>query len=246
MGAIKDFINGLDSSKAEYNEQKELIEALAQLANAKADTFALEIEKSIAEADSNFNKSLPVESWIDTTKETHAISSDTVDIVKKLTDGIKKFVKPSNSEQDKATNIIDGVGEMLGTAVEAFLGAGSASDDKLERMVVYLSGFGVERLDFKVWKREITGSGIKTKVSKVTAFVAVRSAVDLGKIKLNTFLILYGRQLRAMGYDDTKLEAAIDTAKRLLEKFKMGDNHVTNSISLESATRLITGEIARN
>src|SRR5687768_11984026 len=151
MGAIKSFIDGLDSSKAEYNEQKELIEALAQLAEAKADSFALQIEKFIAEADSEYNKSLPVESWIDTTKETHAISTDSVEIVKQVTDGIKKFVKPSSNNQDKATNIIDGVGDLLGTAVEAFLGTGSASDDKLERMVVYLSGFGVERLDFKVW-----------------------------------------------------------------------------------------------
>ncbi|MDP2450966.1 MAG: hypothetical protein Q8M93_16110 [Polaromonas sp.] len=240
MGAIKSFIEGLDSSKPEYNEQKELIEALAQLAEAKADSFALQIEKNIAEADSQFNKSLPVESWIDTTKETHAISSDSVDIVKKLTDGIKKFVKPD--DKDKATNIIDGVGDMLGTAVEAFLGAGRASDEKLERMVVYLSGFGVERLDFKVWKREITGSGIKTKVSKVTAFVAVRSAVDLSKIKLNTFLILYGKQLTAMGYNESKLEEAIDTAKRILGKFKMGEDHAANTLDLAKSSRLITGK----
>lgn len=242
MGAIKSFIDGLDSSKPEYNEQKELIEALAQLADAKADSFALQIEKYIAEADSEYNKSLPVESWIDTTKETHAISTDSVEIVKQVTDGIKKFVKPSSNDQDKATNIIDGVGDLLGTAVEAFLGTGSASDDKLERMVVYLSGFGVERLDFKVWKREITGSGIKTKVSKVTAFVGVRSAVDLSKIKLNTFLILYGKQLAAMGYDETKLEEAIDAAKRILGKFRMGDDHVANTLDLNRSSRLITGK----
>ncbi|UWX04639.1 hypothetical protein H1235_08270 [Pseudoxanthomonas sp. NC8] len=143
--------------------------------------------------------------------------------------------------KDKATNIIDGVGDMLGAAVDAFLGKGSASDDKLERMVVYLSGFGVERLDFKVWKREITGSGIKTKVSKVTAFVGVRSAVDLSKIKLNTFLILYGKQLAAMGYDQAKLEDAIDAAKRILGKFKMGDGHVANTLDLNKASLLITG-----
>lgn len=243
MGAIKSFIDGLDQSKAEYNDQKELIEALSQLAEAKAESFALQIEKYIAEADSEFNKSLPVESWIDTAKETHAISKDgAAGLIDKVTNGIKKFVQPpTGTDQEKAVNIIDGVGAMLGTAVDAFLGAGSASDDKLERMVVYLSGFGVERLDFKVWKREITGSGIKDKVSKVTAFVAVRSAVDLSKIKLNTFLILYGKQLRAMGYDDTKLEEAIDTAKRILEKFKMGERHIANAIDLNRASMLLTG-----
>jgi hypothetical protein len=220
MDQIKSVINDLDNSKPEYNDQKELIEALAQLAEAKAESFALEIEKYIAEANSEFNKSLPVESWIDTTKETHAISADgSRDLINKVTDGIKKFVQPSSSDAERATNIIDGIGSLLGEAVQAFLGEGSASDDKLERMVVYLSGFGVERLDFKVWKREITGSGIKDKMSKVTAFVGVRSAVDMTKIKLNTFLILYGKQLRAMGYDDSKYEEAIDAAKRILAKF---------------------------
>ena len=82
MGAIKSFIDGLDASKPEYNEQKELIEALAQLADAKADSFALQIEKYVAEAHSEYSKSLPVESWIDTTKETHAISTDSVEIEK--------------------------------------------------------------------------------------------------------------------------------------------------------------------
>lgn len=159
MGQIKSFIDGLDNKKQEYNDQKELIEALAQLAEAKAESIALEIEKYIAEANSEFNKSLPIESWIDTTKETHAISvNGASDLITKVTDGIKKFVQPSSSEADRATNIIDGIGSLLGEAVQAFLGEGSASDDKLERMVVYLSGFGVERLDFKVWKREITGS----------------------------------------------------------------------------------------
>jgi len=244
MGMIKKVIDQFDQSKPEYNEQKELIEALAQLADAKAESFALQIEKYIAEAASEFNKSLPVESWIDTIKETHAISADGASgLVDKVADGIKKFVQSSTGpEQDKATNIIDGVGAMLGTAVDAFLGSGSASDDKLERMVVYLSGLGVERLDFKVWKREITGSGIKTKVSKVTAFVAIRSAVDLSKIKLNTFLILYGKQLRAMGYDDTKLEEAIDAAKRILGKFQMGEKSVANAIDLQQASLLLTGE----
>lgn len=242
MGAIKSFIDSLDSSKAEYNDQKELIEALAQLADSKAEAFSLQIEKNIAEADSTYNKSLPVESWIDTTKETHAITTDGAgDLVKQITDGIKKFVQPSDSPKDKDMNIIDGVGSMLGAAVQAFLGSGSASDDKLERMVVYLSGFGVERLDFKVWKRQITGSGIKTKVSQVTVFVAVRSAVDLSKIKLNTFLILYGKQLSAMGYDDTKLSEAIDTAKALLSKFKMGDHAGSNEIDMRRSTRLLTG-----
>lgn len=220
MGKIKSFIDGLDNKKQEYNDQKELIEALAQLAEAKAESFALEIEKYIAEANSEFNKSLPIESWIDTTKETHAISVDGAsDLIKKVTDGIKKFVQPSSSDADRATNIIDGIGSLLGEAVQAFLGEGSASDDKLERMVVYLSGFGVERLDFKVWKREITGSGIQSQMSKVTAFVGVRSAVDMTKIKLNTFLILYGKQLKAMGYDDSKYEEAIAAAKYILSEF---------------------------
>ncbi len=75
----------------------------------------------------------------------------------------------------------------------------------------------------------------------VSCFVAVRSAVDLSKVKLNSFLILYRKQLRAMGFTDDRLEEAIDTAKRILEKFKLGDEASANSLDLNAATRLITG-----
>lgn len=69
------------------------------------------------------------------------------------------------------------------------------------------------------FRRTHVGSGITTQMSKVTAFVGVRSAVDMTKIKLNTFLILYGKQLKAMGYDDNKYEEAIGAAKRILSEF---------------------------
>jgi len=242
MSQIKSVIDSFDPSGSQYEDQKDMIEALAQLADAMADSFALQIEKSIAAADSEFNKSLPVEAWLDTIKETHAISSSGASgVIDRVADGVKKFVQGVSGTPDPKS-IIDGVGKMLGTAVDVFLGSGTAGDDKLERMVVYMSGFGVERLDFKVWKREITGKGIKEKVSKVTAFVAVRSAVDLSKIKLNTFLILYAKQLEAMGYKDSDLDKAIDEAKKLLDKFRMGNNAIPNMIDLTAASRLLTGQ----
>ena len=81
MGAIRTAVKQFDVAPAVASEQRELVEALAQLAATKADAFALEIEKYIAEANTDFNRSLPVESWLDTTKETHAMSSESHDLV---------------------------------------------------------------------------------------------------------------------------------------------------------------------
>ena len=243
MGNPLDFISGLDKSSDMYNEQKELIETLAALAQSKSDSFALQIEKNIAEADTEFNKSLPVEAWISTEKQSHAIATEgATDLISQVAGQVKKFIQQDGQSDDQHTeNIIDGIGGLLGSAVDVFLGAGQASDDLLERMCVYMHGFGVERLDFKLWKREIQGSGIKDKVSKVVCFVGVRSAVDLSKVKLNTFLILYGKQLTAMGYKDSELEEAIDAAKRILQKFKMDNSASEDFIDVAKATALIEG-----
>jgi hypothetical protein len=75
MGAIRGVLKDLDPSKDVEKEQIELVEALASLAQTKADTFFLEILKDINESGSDFNKGVPVESLLDKRIETHAYSS---------------------------------------------------------------------------------------------------------------------------------------------------------------------------
>ena len=129
----------LDKSSDMYNEQKELIETLAALAQSKSDSFALQIEKNIAEADTEFNKSLPVEAWISTEKQSHAIATEgATDLISQVAGQVKQFIQQDGQSDDQHTeNIIDGIGGLLGSAVDVFLGAGQASDDLLERMCVY-------------------------------------------------------------------------------------------------------------
>jgi len=54
-------------------------------------------------------------------------------------------------------------------------------------------------------------------------------------------LILYGKQLTAMGYKDSELEEAIDAAKRILQKFKMDNSASEDFIDVAKATALIEG-----
>ncbi|MFQ4140199.1 hypothetical protein PGN35_028190 [Nodosilinea sp. PGN35] len=213
MGNPRNALVGLDPSNEVQKEQIEAIEALADLARSKADTMTLEILRDIDEAGSEFNKSIPVESFLDKRIETHAYNSESADaVVQQLTGSLKDFIEGG------AENIVNGIGQLLGTAVQAFLGSGEASEDLFERYMIYTNGLGLERFDLKVWKRKIKVSGLQDKMQCVSAFVGIRSAVDLNKIKLNTFLILYSKQLEKMGLNDTEIDKAIDEAKNIYSK----------------------------
>ena len=65
-----------------------------------------------------------------------------------------------------------------------------------------------------------------------------RSRFAVGEVM---FLILYGKQLTAMGYKDSELEEAIDAAKRILQKFKMDNSASEDFIDVAKATALIEG-----
>ena len=74
MGAIKKIIDDIDPSTDVLKEQKELLESLSKLADAKADFFALEMEKNLTQA-GTANLTVPVEAVIATIRQTHAYSS---------------------------------------------------------------------------------------------------------------------------------------------------------------------------
>lgn len=222
MGNIRDVVKGLDASSAVYGEQKELIETLALLASSKADSLALEVEKHIIEADSELQKSLPAEFWLDTRKETHAIYKDGArSRIAEVEGGIKKFI---NSDErppaEKSKNIVDGISNLIGSTVNNFLDADSSRGDTLERMFFYLSGYTVVRLDLRVWKREIASSEISKNISHVICTVAVKSCVDLSRVKINTFLTLYANELSALNFTVGELDDAIYSARNILSKLQ--------------------------
>ncbi|WP_035803315.1 hypothetical protein [Kitasatospora mediocidica] len=214
MGPIAGVIEGLDPSSKQMEEARETLEALAALAQTKAEFFEMDIEKALITAGSDQDRRIPIEAVLESTIQTHAFTSSQVkDIGKPIAGALKSFCRGSADE------IIDGVATLVTEVLADFLGGSEGSESTLHRYVVLTEEYSIIRLDLRAWQRSIESSGIRKKAEKVSAFVMVKSAVDLRKIGFNTFLYLYRGQLNAMRMDRGDIEKALERAAQIYSKF---------------------------
>lgn len=208
-----DKVTGSDDLK---KSQKETINALADLADAKAEAFGDKIKFDLLESGTTGNEKIPIEAVLMVGSETHAYSSDKQgSIVKTTTDAIKKFIAGGSD------NIVDGLGKLVGGLITTFLGEAEGNTGTKNEYYVIREGASLVRLDFKGWYMAVQVTGFTDKFEKVTAFVMVKSAVDMAKVKLNTFLYFYRDQLGKPGdLSADAIEKEINEAKKLLQEFR--------------------------
>jgi hypothetical protein len=214
MGAIRKVLESFDGSDETAQMQKELVENLAKLAEAKAEFFELQISTNLLTAGSADNRTVPVEAVLDSATETHALTSGSL---KEIGDAVSRSLKSflSGSKDD----ILNGVGDLIHDALKVFLGDGSASMDTLKRYYVMTEGLSIVRVDLMAWVLNVEAQSLKTKVEKVSAFSVVKSAVDLSKVKFNTFLNFYSTQLARAKLDDERIGAALSEAHEIYARF---------------------------
>ena len=124
MGAIRDLIKDFDGASKELENAREAINALTKLAEAKASEFELAAKFDLVSAGSEENRTVPIESIINSVTQTHAFnSSDASKIADTVNSALKSFVKGGT------TNVLDGVGKLISEALTMFLGASQASED---------------------------------------------------------------------------------------------------------------------
>ena len=215
MGTARSMVKQFDGADEEMRTQKELVESLAKLAESKAQFFELEISTSLRTAGSPDNQTLPVESVLASETYTHAIASDSVaKIGEKVTKALKSFCSGSTAD------ILTGVGGLITDALTVFLGEGSASTETKKQYYVLTEGNSVVRVDLIAWYLSVESKSITEKMTKVTAFVVVKSAVDIEKIKFNTFLNLYQNQLIQANLPGKAIDVALEDARKIYNKFR--------------------------
>ncbi|NNB94997.1 hypothetical protein HI113_13940 [Corallococcus exiguus] len=214
MGAIRKVLESFDGSDETVQMQRELVENLAKLAEAKAEFFELQIATNLQTAGSTDNRTVPVEAVLDSATETHALTSESLNAIgDTVSKSLKSFL--SGSKDD----ILKGVGSLISDALTIFLGGGSAGMDTLKRYYVMTEGLSIVRVDLMAWFLNVEAQGLKTKVEKVSAFSVVKSAVDLSRVKFNTFLNLYSSQLTKMNMDNERIEVALAEAEKIYRRF---------------------------
>jgi len=234
MGAIRGVIENLDNSNELGKAQRELVENLAKLAESKAEFFELQISSGLRTAGSPDNQTVPVESVLNSETYTHAIASNTPEqIGKAVKSALNSFCSGGKEE------ILNGVSDLITNTLTTFLGASSASTGTKKQYYVLTEGWSVVRVDLMAWYLNVEAEGIKKQIQKTSAFVVVKSAVDLSQVRFNTFLNIYQSQLATMKLKDNQIETALDEAKKIYEKF----HSVTNN-SMPAATSSPIARIA--
>jgi hypothetical protein len=111
------------------------------------------------------------------------------------------------------------IGTLITDALTIFLGSGGASTATKKQYYVMTEGWSVVRVDLMAWYLEVEAQSIKNTMQKVSAYVVVKSAVDLSKVRFNTFLNIYRSQLASMKLENTQIDTALDEAKNIYDRF---------------------------
>ena len=217
MGAIRNAIDTFTGTDELANTQRELISTLATLAESKADHYVAEITKQLLEAGTAGNWTIPIRAVLKTSKHTHAYagqsSKDAIGTT--VQTALKSFVAGGKA------NIVSGVGDLVTTAITAFLGEASASTGEMSEYYVMTEGLSIIRVDVYGWYLNVEATTVQTKMQRVSAFVAFKSAVDIAKLDYNTFLNLYQDQLSVTGSATAEeISKEMDDVYKIFQKFK--------------------------
>lgn len=195
MGAIRDIAKNISGEDAAAQAQRETINALANLASAKAETYGVKIDKSIREAGTGENKTVKTTIELARVTEIHAYSSKSAENIKGTIEKvINGFLQPSG--------VTNGIIEVLKTSVEALYGEAESGYNEFSRYWVMTEGKSIVRVDVRGWKQHVKALGLSSYVEQVSAFVAVKSSVEVEALRLNDFLNLYQQFLVQLPTDE--------------------------------------------
>lgn len=213
MATLQKRIDEIDPSTREDEIIKEQLETLMKCAEANAllgeQAIVKELEESSTATPSNLG--LPISRIIARTKQIRVVTTESSTIiVEKVREGINQLI----SLDDDA--ILGGIAGLVSTSIIGLMGQGMGVEAKQEVHIPVLDGIGIVRLDFAIWVRNTKAVGIREKCKHAISVVAIKSAVDIRKIDLNTFLVLYKDVLdKSYGNNNRRINALLNSSKKM-------------------------------
>lgn len=222
MSFLKDVIESLDPAPDKKKELTLAVQCLFELAEQRNKLFKKELESDLRTAGTPDNHTIPITQILAWHNETRAyVKDDAGRLADILIGAIRKFVAGGTDE------VLSGIGELVTGALEAILGAGTATQTEMHAYYVVVEGFSIVRLDISAWSRHIEVNGWTTKIENALAFQAVKSSVDVDAITFNTFLQAYKAQLDEMKMPHDKLKELIVQAKEIFDLLR--DSNASNT-----------------
>ena len=224
MAFLRNAINNLDPKKDKKTELTLALNLLTELSESKVREFEREIIADYRLAGTNESFTIPIKASIATQSEYRAyVKDDAGKIATEVADAIKKFVDGG------ADNIITGIADLVTTGLTAILGGGQAIQQEMKSYFVTAQEYGLVRYDIRAWRRIIEAEGITSEIEACLALYASKASVDVTKLDLNTFLLLYSNQLHKMGIDESDTLEYLRKAEEIYHKLIESNNKSNNN-----------------
>lgn len=218
MGAIVESIKNALGNESAIKQAEEQINAMSELAEAKADLYEKTIKEELINAGTGTNMDIPIKRIIRSSRETKAYSKDSADKVPgTVTDSINDFIAGGSD------NVMKGVGKLLTSLVTALFNNTSSSQVQKSLYTVLSEGNSIIRLDVKGWKRSIKIEGLTDSNRLISAFVIFKSTVNVQSLDFNTFSALFQQNLHFKGDDkltEKEIAKEMEAIEETFKKFK--------------------------
>jgi hypothetical protein len=210
VGAIRAFIDRNESDDL-TREQNAHLQALDEMARTKADLFREIAIKNLIDAGNGTDKTAPIVHILDTLHETYAYSSQNASgISEKVNSALMNLIGDGDEQ------INSGISKLMSQAVIALF----KNNEKSADMNIYflaVEGTSIIRLDLYGWKRIVTSELLARKVEQVSAFVLVKSVVDVNRLDFNLFFSILRKAMIAND-GAASMESLMEKARSIYDK----------------------------
>ncbi|MHA3051538.1 hypothetical protein [Acinetobacter sp. ANC 4640] len=201
----------IDISTLEGMAQKETLDTLVQLGNAKADLFRSNIEANLQYAQDN-SDSFPIHKVVYNFNSVRLFSAN-------------EFAELRSTSNSEVRMFLSGVREVALSAISSLvyfeldiLLNRPEHSYEIEARYVAFEGASAIRIDMVAWYQNINLHNLRGKPEKILTVVALVSAIDTKKMNLSAFLNMYQAQLSQGGASQETIANEIAYAKDVLDK----------------------------
>ncbi|ENV48324.1 hypothetical protein P255_01205 [Acinetobacter brisouii CIP 110357] len=211
MSSIRNYLGKIDTSTSEGMAQKETLDILVQLGNAKADFFQSKIEMNLQYAQDK-SDSFPIQKVIYNFNSVRCFSANEF---AELRSTINSEVKMFLSGVREAA--LSAISSLVYFELDMLLNRPEHSYE-IEARYLAFEGESAIRIDMVVWYQNINIYNLKDKPEKILTVVALVSAIDTKKMNLLAFLNMYQAELSQGGASQEVIANEIAFAKDVLDK----------------------------
>ncbi|MHA3054487.1 hypothetical protein E0H77_11895 [Acinetobacter sp. ANC 4633] len=206
MSSIRNYLRKIDISTLEGMAQKETLDTLVQLGNAKADLFRSNIEAKLQYAQDK-SDSFPIQKVLYNFNSVRFFSAnESAEMRSTINSEVKMFL---SGVREAALSTIS---SLVYFELDMLL---NRPDDtyEIEARYVAFEGRSAIRIDMVAWYKNIIIHNLKDKPEKILTVVALVFAIDTKKMNLSAFLDMYQAQLSQGGASQEVIANEIAFAK---------------------------------